>query len=203
MASTNSVSSNDNTSIIDIVQFKEEHYPQLVKVFNEGFGSKRCLFCFPGSKSQSEFIQNYKRSPKKKELLFVAIDTITDTLLGFVQLCKPGVPAFWGMHNPKKNEVYVEQLGVSSQARGRGVGTKLLQFSEEFARNQPGIEILTLEVLKGNRAVGLYQRFGFEIVPEKNPLTKCLSICCIFVCMGRPYGLCNPEWGSHSMVKKL
>ena len=59
------------------------------------------------------------------------------------------------MHDPKKNEVYIEQVGVSSDARGRGVGTKLLQFSEEFAHNQPGVEILTLEVVRGNRAVGL------------------------------------------------
>ena len=189
-------------STIEIVLMEKEHYPQVAQIQNDGFGSK-CLFCcIPNIKSSSDFTRSFKRKPKKKELAFVAIDTTTSTVVGFVQMSKPGVPDFWGMHTCKDNEVWIDQIGVSSEARGRGVGTKLLKHCEDFARNEAGIEVLTLEVLKGNRALGLYERFGFEKVPE-DLLSRCITSFFVFAVMGRPYGLCHPEWGAIQMVKKL
>ena len=190
-------------SNIEIVPLEEQHFKGVIDVLNGGFGTKRCLFCFPATKTPMEFERMHKKNPLKREIAFIAIDSTSKVILGFVQLCKPGVPAFWGMHDPKEDEVYIELIAVADEARGRGIGTKLLHYSETFARNEPGIEVLTLDVLRGNQALSLYQRFGFEIVPPKGCLGNCFLSVFVFLVMGRPYGLCNPRWGLDSMVKKL
>ncbi|NGX61072.1 MAG: hypothetical protein K940chlam9_00552 [Chlamydiae bacterium] len=51
---------------------------------------------------------------------------------------------------------------VSEKARGKGVGTILLNNLIHLAKNSFGIEVLYLEVYEGNRAVSLYHRFGFK-----------------------------------------
>lgn len=181
----------------------EDNFKEVVEVINEGFGSKRALFCIPGSKTPKQFERLYKKRPEKMELAFLAVDTESKAILGFLQMSKPGVPDFWGFHTPKPNEVYIDQIAVSDHARGRGIGTKLLHHSENFARSEPGIEILTLDVLRGNKALSLYQRFGFEITPPKSAVHNGFMNCFVTLVVGRPYGWCNPEWGIHSMVKKI
>ncbi len=188
---------------IEIVQLEEKYFAEVVEMINEGFGTKKCCICFPGTKGMGQFTDSYRARPLKREIAFIAIDTCNKAILGFVQLCKPGVPAFWGLHTCEQNEVYVEQIVVAEKARGREVGTKLLEFCENFARNEAGIEVLTLDVLKGNKALSLYDRFGFEIVPPSNACSSCCTTFWVTFLMGRPYGLCNPEWGVHTMKKKL
>jgi len=191
---------NDN---IEIVQLEEKYFAEAVEVLNQGFGTKRCCICVSGVKGVRQFRQSHTAKPLKREIAFLAIDKRTNTILGVVQLSKPGVPAFFGMHTCAPNEVYIDQLGVAEDARGRGVGTKLLEFCENFARNEPGIEILTLDVLKGNKALSLYERFGFEIVPFSNACERGMWTFMVTLFVGRPYGWCNPEWGLHNMKKKL
>jgi len=50
---------------------------------------------------------------------------------------------------------------VRREARGNGIGWKLLEWAEDQARNVYGMAKLTLGVTKGNRAKNLYTRFGF------------------------------------------
>lgn len=58
--------------------------------------------------------------------------------------------------------INLHDVAVTSAARGRGVGRKLLAAVEEHAR-ATGCCKLTLEVLQNNdRAKGLYESFGFE-----------------------------------------
>lgn len=95
----------------------------------------------------------------------------------------------------------MEFLSVTAQARGQGVGTKLLQWGEERAREHNATE-LTLSVLNGNPAKRLYERFGFVA----QPMTwwqRCMDCVCVTVLMGRPYGCCHRDWGSTFMVKDL
>lgn len=55
-------------------------------------------------------------------------------------------------------------LSVHESERGGGVGSRLLDAAEAFARSQ-GADTLALEVMPGNdRARGLYERRGFEAV---------------------------------------
>lgn len=188
---------------IEIVPLHTKHYPDAIQVLNDGFGTKRAFCCLTNTKTHTEFSNSYKRRPEKKELAFVAVDTNNDAVLGYVQLSKPNVPAFWGLHTCAPNEVYVDQLGVSADARGRGVGTKLMDFCEEYARNLNGINVLTLDVLRGNRALAFYKRIGFEIIPPKSSIDDCFTNCFVWLVVGRPYGLCNSQWGVHKMQKKL
>merc|ERR1711862_756987 len=73
---------------------------------------------------------------------------------------------------------------------------------ENYARNEPtGIEILTLDVIKGNKAITLYQRFGFEIIPPESALESVIRNFFVLLLVGRPYGWCNSGWGSHDDEK--
>ncbi|MCC5831675.1 MAG: GNAT family N-acetyltransferase [Chlamydiales bacterium] len=51
---------------------------------------------------------------------------------------------------------------VSKEARGKGVGTLLMNNLMHLAKEYFGIEVLYLEVYEGNRAITLYERFGFR-----------------------------------------
>ncbi len=51
---------------------------------------------------------------------------------------------------------------VSKEVRGKGVGTLLMNNLMHLAKDYFGIEVLYLEVYEGNRAISLYERFGFR-----------------------------------------
>ena len=74
-----------------------------------------------------------------------------------------------------------------AEARGKGVGTKLLQWAEAQAVAR-GDTVMSLAVLRGNRAQGLYQRFGFEEQPHQDGCDECCECCFVTLCFGRPYG---------------
>ena len=65
--------------------------------------------------------QREKQAPEHKALYAVAIDETTDKVLGFVYCCGHGMKC--DLHTPKAGELYVEELAVSADARGKGVGT--------------------------------------------------------------------------------
>ena len=50
---------------------------------------------------------------------------------------------------------------VGKEFRGKGLGTKLLQFLIKEARDKHGMTLLHLEVYQGNPAYNLYKRHGF------------------------------------------
>jgi ribosomal protein S18 acetylase RimI-like enzyme len=58
----------------------------------------------------------------------------------------------------------IAAIAVAEEARGSGVGTRLLEAAEEFAHAQ-GYKALVLEVVDTNpRARKLYERMGFKII---------------------------------------
>ena len=65
--------------------------------------------------------QREKQAPEHKALYAVAIDESTSKVLGFVHCCGHGMKC--DLHTPKAGELYVEELAVSADARGKGVGT--------------------------------------------------------------------------------
>ena len=144
--------------------------------------------------------QREKQAPEHKALYAVAIDESTSKVLGFVHCCGHGMKC--DLHTPKPGELYVEELAVSAEARGKGVGTKLLQWAEAQAVAR-GDTVMSLAVLRGNRAQGLYERFGFEEQPHQDGCDECCECCFVTLCFGRPYGCCHAGWGSAFMTKSL
>jgi RimJ/RimL family protein N-acetyltransferase len=51
---------------------------------------------------------------------------------------------------------------VDKKFRGKGVGTALMKDLIDLAKNSFKLEILHLEVYKGNPAINLYKRLGFK-----------------------------------------
>ena len=62
------------------------------------------------------------------------------------------------------HRMHCASLGVSllKEARGQGYGTRLIEMLHEWARGQPGLERIQLEVFHTNPgAIRLYERFGY------------------------------------------
>src|SRR5215472_7362098 len=56
---------------------------------------------------------------------------------------------------------WIDELFVQREFRGKGVGSEAMNFAVQTAR-EFAAKFLHLEVNKGNRAIDLYRRFGFE-----------------------------------------
>jgi len=61
-----------------------------------------------------------------------------------------------------RDTAYVSSIAVTAGFRGRGIGWKLLESAEEWARAR-GKGGLSLHVVASNRARHLYERFGFRL----------------------------------------
>ena len=75
--------------------------------------------------------------------------------------------AIWGMrlsdHRPKADEIYVDGIAVSSQARSLGIGTRLLDEAAIIAREEDK-RFVRLDVIDKNpRAQALYARLGYKV----------------------------------------
>ena len=69
---------------------------------------------------------------------------------------------------PPVGALHIDWIAVSPHARGRGVGSKLMAFAHDVAR-QRGLESMTLDVVDSNpRARELYERLGFTEVSTKS-----------------------------------
>lgn len=73
------------------------------------------------------------------------------------------------MINPlPKNILYVSNLGVSSKAQGKGIGSKLIRFHQLRAKNLPKVKTFGLDVAATNpNAQRLYERLGMSQIWEK------------------------------------
>jgi ribosomal protein S18 acetylase RimI-like enzyme len=56
---------------------------------------------------------------------------------------------------------WIDELFIRPELRGKGVGSKALDFAVQGAR-ECGAKVLHLEVNRGNPAINLYRRYGFE-----------------------------------------
>ncbi len=66
-----------------------------------------------------------------------------------------------------ENTLEIKAVGVDQTYRKKGIGYKLLQFSEDLARKR-NMKHLELSVLSRNSgAISLYESFGFKIISTK------------------------------------
>ena len=85
---------------------------------------------------------------------------------GFFKVVK-SVIGFWLlMSNLQQGECYVEHIAVKPEARGKGIGSKLLQWAQRFAEKK-GFSIFSLHVAGSNQAARLYEREGFSVAKRK------------------------------------
>lgn len=188
---------------IRIEVLRAEYYDGARAIQNDFLGARKracgvipCACC---PNSRLEFELPYRRSPELLALSAVAVRE-DGTVVGFVQMYEYGLPRGpieQMMHTLRPGEVYIEMLSVSAEARGQGIGTRLLEWCEATARARHA-EVLTLGVVAGNPARRLYERFGFEVEERGICAAICtsLTLCCL---IGLPHGEC----GGIQMEKRL
>ena len=156
------------------------------ELLNAFYGTKHFLNCCSFANCEEtaeEFTELYRNHPKALESCIIALDT-NNVVCGCIRLSIDEIPRSKAddfLHVPEKDECYVSTVCVSERARGKGVGTRLLEEAETFARKYQKTR-LGLEVLNGNPAERLYRRFGFEPVEETGAawcVASCLS--CVFL----------------------
>lgn len=90
--------------------------------------------------------------------------------LGLFRVLKLYVGLWLLNHAPKDKECYVDFIAVNPLYQGRGVGSQLLSFAEEFAANN-NLTSLSLYVASQNKgAMALYTRLGFVVQKTVNSL---------------------------------
>jgi ribosomal protein S18 acetylase RimI-like enzyme len=184
-----------------IESLTEKHFEAARKIENEFFGStgKGCCFgmcplswCPLG---KEEFESHYRKHPDRCSTYGLAIRQTDQLLLvvGVIALRQGGQASRFDeslLHKPDQNELHVEHLAVTKEARGMGGGTKLLAWAEDKARERKATR-LSLGVVRGNPAKRLYDRFGFVEVST--------STCMPAFILGRPHG----QFGAVSMEKQV
>ena len=76
------------------------------------------------------------------------------------------VVGYLGM-KPVLDEGFISNVAVTSSARGKGVGSKLLEKLSDFAKEK-GIKTISLEVRPSNApAIALYEKFGYKQVGRR------------------------------------
>ncbi|MCW6506783.1 GNAT family N-acetyltransferase [Lichenifustis flavocetrariae] len=70
----------------------------------------------------------------------------------------------WIQVSSTKRRFHLDQLHLHAQWRGQGIGTFLL--TSLTARATQTRRTVALDVIRGNPAIGLYRRMGFQIVGE-------------------------------------
>ena len=148
--------------------------------------------------TRSEFAAKYRSCPEKLQVSAVVVNVAEDKVVGFVQMTEHGMPQPPDeamLHTLREGECYIDMLSVSAEARGQGIGTKLLTWCERTARER-GAKVLALGVVAGNPAKRPYDRSGFEDVPSHS---RCCTSFWLFCFLGRPHGRC----GATHMEKRL
>ncbi|CAJ1956761.1 unnamed protein product [Cylindrotheca closterium] len=188
----------ESSSLIEIVPLSRQYFAEAKDIESDFVKTGKgccfgvCRFAWCPASPQEEFDSMYStKDVTRKETYGVAL--YNNKVVGICKGRRFGQKMTFDeslMHKPAKGEFYIDTLAVTSEARGKGVGTKLLKWAEDLAR-QKGDSKLQLGVMQGNPAERLYTRFGFEEEQRAS--------CCISFLIGRPHG----SFTGIEMVKDL
>lgn len=88
--------------------------------------------------------------------------------LGLLRMLRAAFMLWLLSHQPEPDEAYISDVGVASDCQGEGVGTQLLAYAEQWAREH-NRRRLTLWVAASNaRAIHVYEKAGFTITRTKS-----------------------------------
>ena len=154
-------------TIIRIETLTENHFDAARRIENEfiGIGKGFCFGLFPYRMcpmGSQEFEGVYRKSSDRCSTYGVAILS-SGNVVGICKLRDTTQPAAFmenALHTPKPGELYLDTIAVTKEARGKGVGTQLMQWAEDVAAGRH-LSKLSLGVVKGNPAIRLYERKGY------------------------------------------
>lgn len=101
-------------------------------------------------------IETLEKSAESGHYFFAIFDE--NRALGFVDI-------EW--NSSEVNEMKLQKIYVLPEKQGLGLGKKLLNFTVDFGKKQ-GVNHLTLQVNRFNKAVNFYKHTGFEIIDEQD-----------------------------------
>lgn len=147
-------------AVIEAVQ--ERHLADLARLQKDFLKSKVMCCCIPIGVfvNEADVRKAFHKCPEMMKVTAVAL--VEDQVVGFIQVILHGMPC--EKHSVEKGEAYVYMIAVDPDARGMGIGSKLLDWADEIGR-QHGCEKMSLEVLGGNKAIGLFERKGYSAQP--------------------------------------
>jgi GNAT superfamily N-acetyltransferase len=133
-----------------IVKCTEAHLDKFVDVFEE----YRQYCGFEPSPNETELF--FKKLIRNEEsTIFIAIDSETESVMGFVNL----YPCYSSL--ALQRLWILNDLGVSSHHRGKGVSKALIEKVLEFAKETNAIRIELKTDLNNATARSLYKSMGF------------------------------------------
>jgi len=166
----------------------------LADAFSDKHGRCCCAYICSRSAAIKQHLDAFKKTQEQNpgKLNHIAVVRGSEgSILGYCALQFQGDVGNLAMpsgmrHKLHPGEVYLEQIGVSDHARGKGIGKKLMAWAHDQARAS-GATFISLEVMAANRAVGLYKREGYVVTPNpegEDFCSLCVTACMIWSCMG-------------------
>ena len=77
-------------------------------------------------------------------------------------------------HKLVEGEAYIEWIATHPDHTGKGLGSRLLKWAEEYARKNARAQFLSLGVMKANEgARKLYERKGFVVTKDPHINDEC------------------------------
>ena len=137
---------------------------QIVAVMKDAEASGFMLFEPDERKLTAEQFEKYIEAINNKPNSAIFVATEEENILGYLIIQGEG---------PKRiaHRAYIV-IGVQRASRGKGVGTALFTYAEQWAK-EVGIQRLELTVIKHNEAAyHLYEKMGFEVEGVKQKSLK-------------------------------
>lgn len=158
MVALKNISKNDAVNLIKIFLFSNDHnfnHYTVATINDEPVG----------------FIKLMKKTDKDK---YSMPSLQTFRKYGFFKLILTGIVLSFLEWKVKDGELYIETVAVSSEERGKGIGSTLMKHADDVVINNESLKYLSLGVVHKNKdAKRLYERLGF--VTKKIETSKLLK----------------------------
>lgn len=147
-----------NEAIEVIIRVAKEEDAKAMIGFTKQVGTETDFLSFgqEGIDIDVEAEKSYIRSYENSENSIMIVAEVDDQIVAIASLA--------GRNGDRSK--HIAELGISliREYWGYGIATQMMEMMIEFAENSP-LEVLILEVISENdRAIALYEKFGFESV---------------------------------------
>jgi ribosomal protein S18 acetylase RimI-like enzyme len=174
---TKALSPNHNSLVAEL--FLTALGEKLIPILGDKIKAKRLLelsinpgYCFSAT-AGSQLLGVLAYQISDKNFLSISFSKII-SVYGFPKGIIKAIGLLALVHQSSPDEIYLEAIVVSESARGKGVGSKLIEALVQFAQEN-NFKSITLQVIDTNpRAQELYERLGFRVVKDSSiwPLNK-------------------------------